>query len=149
MTRSRQRTTALRVLLAIAFVWLTASYVMGAAFVVPVLMGGAEPGPNNVIFWLFSFPMVGGIVGAPFLILAGMAWFLLHRAGRATAWLATISGGGVGMALAVVLFAFFGAPIPPMITALISAPLIGWLAWRIAYGGAQPETPAVAAEAFN
>lgn len=149
MTRPRQRTTALRVLLAIAFVWLTASYVMGAAFFIPVLADGAEPGPNSVLYWLVSFPMIGGVMGAPFLILGGIVWFLLHRAGRATAWLATASGAGVGATVALVLFAFFRSPIAPIVTALVSAPLIGWLAWRIAYGGPQPETPALAAEAFN
>ncbi len=150
MIRPRQRaTTALRVLLAMAFVWLTASYLMGAAFVIPALLRGAEPAANAYFNWLIGFPMVGGVFGAPFLILAGIAWFTLHRAGRATAWLAAVSGASVGAALAIVLFAFFHAPIAPMATALISAPLIGWLAWRIAYGGSRPETPAQAAEAFG
>jgi hypothetical protein len=149
MTRPRQRTTALRVLLAIAFVWLTASYLMGAAYLVPVMTDGAGVGSSALLRWLVYFPLIGGVFGAPFLILAGIAWFLLHRAGRATAWLATVSGAGVGGAVAIVLFAFFRSPIAPLVTALVSAPLIGWLAWRIAYGGPQPAPPALAAEAFS
>ena len=149
MSRPRQRTTALRVLLAIVFAWLTASYLMGAAFLVPVLADGAPLAPDAVFRWLVSFPLVGGVFGAPFLILAGIAWFALHRSGRATAWMATASGAGVGAAVAIILFAFFNAPIPAMLTALVSGPVLGWLAWRIAYGGPQPNTLVQAAEAFN
>ncbi|HYE44931.1 MAG TPA: hypothetical protein VEA44_04065 [Caulobacter sp.] len=144
-----RRTTATRVLLAAGSVWLTASYLMGGSMLLPVLADGATVTPGALFGWLVSFPIIGALFGAPFLILAAVGWVLLHRAGRASGWLATACGAGVGAAVAVTLVAFFRAPPIPIGTALASAPLLGWLAWRIAYGGPQPQRGEWAAEAFG
>ncbi len=128
-----RRTTRGRVFLGIAVAVVLPSELFALA-----MMSTDPVGSVLAVIAVLAFaPLVGLVLGAPFLAVAAVAWWGLHRAGRHSIVSAVLVGLGVGAALAAVNYWVnaFGerSPITMAVTLLVGM-LTGYAVWRIAYG---------------
>lgn len=141
--RATRPTTTPRVFLALVLAVLLPSYGLPAAMLLPALSDGLPPYFLDTLLQVIVFaPIVGAILGSPWLLAGVIVWLILHRTNLASLTVALMLGLLIGASLPQVYRLVSVTMDPVAATAtVILGPLTALAVWCVAYAGVQTPAP--------